>query len=276
MGLATDNDLGRFLRARRDLLSPAQVGVRVVGRRRAPGLRRDEVAELAGVSEAYYVRLERGRDTSPSPQVVDALARALQLDRDARRHLCELAGVPAPLDSAPSLADAVPAGVEMVVDQWLGPAIAADDSGLVLRANRLARALSPANEPGVNGYRSLFLDPAMRPLYAEEWDRVAAEVVAGLRAVAGSRPEDPILRSLIGELAIASEAFRELWARYEVRPRSGSGLTRMQHPVVGPIVLRYEKLAATDHPRVGLVLFSAGPAKEDGAALGRLRRLAPR
>jgi len=271
---ADDNRLGVFLRARRDRLAPAEAGVPIVGPRRVPGLRREELAALAGVSVAYYTRLERGRDRHPSPQVLDALARALRLDEPARRHLHDLApATPAARPAAAPLAQA-PAGVARIVADWPGPATAADETGLVLAANPLARALSPAYAPGVNAYRALFADPAIHALHEPDWDRIAAEVVAGLRAAAGPAPDDERLVTLIGELSIASERFRELWAHADVCARASSGVTRMRHPLIGPISLHYEKLAATSHPGVGLVLFSVGPASEDASALRRLRALA--
>ena len=270
-----DNRLGDFLRARRDLRTPEAAGVAVGGGpRRVPGLRRDELAGLAGVSEAYYIRLERGRDRHPSPQVLGALARALGLDADARAHLHALAdGAGGAAPGTPPRLEALPPGLADILERWPGPATAGDEAGVILASNPLARALSPAHRAGTNAYRSLFLDPATRALHAPDWDRVTGEVVAHLRSATGAAPADERLRALVGELAIASPEFRALWARYEVRPRGGRGLSRMAHPVVGPLTVRFEKLAATGHTGLGVVLFSAGPEPADAEALERLRTL---
>ncbi len=266
--MATDNRLGAFLRARRDQLQPEEAGLATEGRRRAPGLRRDELAGLAGVSVDYYVRLERGRDRHPSDQVLDALARALQLDEDGRQHLHELAR-PLAGDPPPPLA-AVPPGAAHIVSSWHGPATVADHTGLVVAANELAQALSPAHVPGVNGCRTLFLDPSMRALYGDGWHRVTTDVVAALHTAVGSTPEDPRLIALVGELSITSQTFRTLWARYDVGPRPGTGTTHMNHPTIGPLTLHFEKLAVTGHPGLGLVLFWAEPETADADALERL------
>ena len=273
--MSTDNRLGVFLRARRDQLPPADVGLPVDGRRRAPGLRRDELADLAGVSIDYYVRLERGRDRHPSEQVVDALARALRLDEDGRQHLHELARPPIVTPLEPVIT--VPAGAAHIVENWHGPATVGDYTGLVITSNELAQALSPAHLPGVNGYRTLFLDPAMRALYADTWNDVATDVVAALHTAVGSTPDDPRLIALVGELSIASEPFRTLWARYNVGPRPGTGITRMHHPTIGPLTLQFEKLTLSAHAGLGAVLFWAEPGTADADALDRLRtsRAAP-
>jgi transcriptional regulator with XRE-family HTH domain len=266
--MAVDNRLGTFLRARRDQLQPEDAGLPVDGRRRAPGLRRDELAELAGVSVDYYVRLERGRDRHPSDQVLDALARVLQLDKDGRQHLHELARPPIVAPPPPVMT--LPPGAAQIVDSWDGPVTVGDHTGLVIAANDLAQALSAAHVPGMNGYRTLFLDPSMRTLYGEDWHHVATDVVAALHTAVGSTPDDPRLIALVGELSIASESFRTLWAHYDVGPRPGTGITHMNHPTVGPLALRFEKLAFTGHPGLGLVLFWAEPGTQDSQALERL------
>jgi transcriptional regulator with XRE-family HTH domain len=268
-GMDRSNLLGEYLRARRDLVQPAEAGIAVDGRRRVPGLRRDELAELAGVSPDYYVRLEQGRDRHPSELVLDALARALQLDDDARRHLHELAR-PLPGRRPPGAAD-VPPGIERLIASWPGsPALVHDYLGNVLAANALAQELSPAQVPGVNTLRSVFLDPRMRSLYGDDWERIAESTVAGVRAFVGPDVDDPRLVELVGELSVRSEEFRTLWARHDARPRIGGGVTRLAHPVAGPLELHYEKLAVTDGDGLTLVVFHADPGSPSAAALERL------
>jgi len=271
--MSAENRLGAFLRARRDQLGPEDVDIPTNGRRRAPGLRRDELADLAGVSVDYYVRLERGRDRHPSDQVLDALARALRLDDDGRQHLYELARPP--IITPPEPVIAVPAGAAHIVENWHGPATVGDYTGLVIAANELAQALSPAHLPGVNGYRTLFLDPAMRALYSDTWDDVATDVVAALHTAVGSTPDDPRLIGLVGELSIASETFRTLWVRYDVGPRPGAGVTRMHHPTIGPLTLQFEKLTLSGHLGLGVVLFWTDAGTADANALDRLRTSQP-
>jgi transcriptional regulator with XRE-family HTH domain len=267
--MADANLLGEYLRARRDLVQPAEAGVAVNGRRRVPGLRRDELAELAGVSPDYYVRLEQGRDRHPSGLVLDALARALQLDEDGRRHLHELAR-PLP-GRRPIEPGTVPPGIERLIESWPGsPALVHDHLGNVLAANALAQALSPAQVPGVNALRAVFLDPAMRSLYGADWDRIAESTIAGVRAFVGPDVDDPRLVELVGELSVRSEEFRALWARHDARPRIGGGVTHLAHPVVGPLELHYEKLAVTDSDGLTLVVFHADPGSPSAAALERL------
>jgi transcriptional regulator with XRE-family HTH domain len=220
------------------------------------------------MSVDYYTRLERGRAEHPSDQVLHALARALRLDDEDLRHLHELARPPILRTVEP--VTTVPLGLAHIVDSWHGPVTVADRSGLVIAANSLAQALSPAHTPGANGYRSLFLDPAMKALYANHWQRVATDVVAALHAALGSAPRDPRLKALVGELSVSSDPFRELWAHYDVGPRSGAGTTHMHHPIIGPIRLDFQKLGVTDHPDLGVVLFWAQPGTADEDALLRL------
>jgi hypothetical protein len=145
-----------------------------------------------------------------------------------------------------------------------------DYLGDVLAANALAQALSPAHVPGVNALRAIFLDPVMRSLYPEDWDRIAETTVAGIRAFVGPDVDDPRLVALVGELSVRSVEFRALWARHDVHPRIGGGVTRLAHPIVGPLALRYEKLQVTDGDGLTLVVFHADPGSPSAAALERL------
>src|SRR5262245_35995264 len=171
------NALGEYLRARRDQVCPEDVGLVAGDRRRAPGLRREELAMLAGISAEYYLRLERGRARHPSPQIVDALVRALRLDAKAARYLHDLA---APKGGDVSQPDAVAAELADVIDQFLMPAVVVNRYRDVLAANPLARALSPEFSPGQNSLRWRLLNPAAQTLYTD-WDKSTEIAVCGLR-----------------------------------------------------------------------------------------------
>src|ERR1700739_4143254 len=218
------NALGNYLRARREQVRPEDVGLAGGARRRVAGLRREELAMLAGISFDYYLRLEQGRDTHPSAQVIEALARVLQLDVKASEYLHQLAS-PSSRRRGPVGIDAGD-GVDELIDQFPMPAIVASRCLDVLVANPLARALSPGFAPGQNFLRWRLLDPAARELYVD-WDEATDVAVSGLREAAGSDPDDPRLRSLVDELS-TSERFRELWARADVGYRVG--VIHMRHP----------------------------------------------
>jgi transcriptional regulator with XRE-family HTH domain len=241
--VARENLIGEYLRARRELVQPADVGLpQPAGRRRVPGLRREEIAILAGVSADYYVRLEQGRDQHPSAQVLDALARALQLDDDAIAHLHSLAAPAARRRRRPSpRPERVPAGILQLISTWHEtPAYVYGRYMDVLAANPLATALAPYYAPGENLVRATFLDARLHDRY-EDWDRAAEATVAALRALVGPGADDPQLNELVGELSVRSDRFRQLWARHDARPKR-SGTTQIQHPQVGALELNYEKL----------------------------------
>jgi hypothetical protein len=271
-----ENLIGEYLSARRELVSPQDVGLPDAGRRRrVPGLRRSEVALLAGVSADYYVRLEQGRDQHPSEQVLDALARALQLDDDAAAHLHSLARPAARRRRRSPRPERVSAGIEQLIHSWSEtPAYVQGRYMDVLAANPLAAALAPYYVPGENIVRAAFLDPRVRDRYAD-WEMVTEVTAAGLRALVGPDVDDPRLNELVGELSVRSERFRQLWARHDARPKR-SGTTRIDHPEVGPLELSFEKLAIPDTDRQTIVVYHAAPGSPSAQALALLGSVATR
>jgi transcriptional regulator with XRE-family HTH domain len=241
MAKVDGNRIGEFLRARRQLIAPEDVGIAPTSRRRVSGLRREEIAMLAGISSEYYLRLEQGREKHPSDSVISGLARALHLDDDATAYLFELAR-PVVRRAGAVRTERVAVGIRQLLYLWTStPAYVQGRTLDVLASNEMARALSPIFTPGVNLVRSAFLDPEVKSLY-RDWDRMTAGTVAGLRAQAGNDIDDPRLASLVGELAVKSPEFAALWARHDVRPK-GAGRSLLRHPLVGELDLRYEKLA---------------------------------
>jgi transcriptional regulator with XRE-family HTH domain len=268
--MSRENLIGEYLRARRELILPEDVGVPdLSSHRRVPGLRREEVAMLAGVSSDYYVRLEQGRDQHPSEQVLDALARALQLDDDATAHLHTLATSPVRRRRKRPRLEKVPAGILQLIASWdQTPAYVHGRYMDVLAANPLATALTPYCSKGENLVRAAFLDPRVRDMY-EDWERVTESTVSGLRALVGPEIDDPRLNELVGELSVRSDRFRQLWARHDVRPKR-SGTTRIDHPLVGPLELSYEKLPILGTDLQALVVYHAAPGSAAARALALL------
>jgi transcriptional regulator with XRE-family HTH domain len=268
---ANPDTLGEFLRARREQLSPQQAGLPGGERRRVPGLRREEVAMLAGVSVEYYLRLEQGRDLHPSDQILDGISAALQLDDDAVAYLHRLAH-PAPRGrrrrKRPQPAGA---GLQQLIDNWTHtPAYAQATTGQVVAANRLAVALSPFFAVGSNTLRAAFLEPAMRQLYPD-WEDMTAKAVSSLRAMLSLDAAEPGLLETIGELTVASERFATLWARRDVRAKT-AGLTRFDHPVAGRLELNYEKLLQPEARQL-LVVYHAAPGSPSAERLQLLASL---
>ncbi|MEU8842208.1 helix-turn-helix transcriptional regulator [Streptomyces roseus] len=260
------DDLAGYLRTRRSRVDPAAVGIPADSRRRVEGLRREEVAHLSGVSVDYYVRLEQGRATQPSEQVLDALARVLGLDETERGHLDRLARQCRRRAKAPG--GRVRPELLRVLGLVTGaPALITNHRMDVLAGNRLAGLLYGRPIPGLNTARHLFLEEAERGLYAE-WERCTLDVVGHLRLAAGKYPEDPRLASLIGELAMGSERFRLLWARADVRART-HGPKAYRHPLIGRLELHHENFALPDESGMELVVLSAAPGSpaEDGLRL---------
>ena len=267
--MESDNRIGDFLRARRELVRPEDVGLPDLGRRRVPGLRREELALLAGVSADYYVRLEQGRDRHPSEQVLEALARALQLDEDATAHLHELTRRTGPRRRARPRPQRVRPGLLRLMDAWPHtPAFILSRHLDVLATNRLATALHPGCTPGENMLRTLFLESYAQDLYPD-LDKVASETVASLRASAGADVDDPRLIELVGELSVKSESFRRLWARHEVRAKT-EGEKRIRHPLVGDVTFRFETLTVNGAEGQQLVVYHSEPGSPSERALNLL------
>jgi transcriptional regulator with XRE-family HTH domain len=269
--MTRSNALGEYLRARRELADPADVGLRVTGVRRTPGLRREEVATLAGISADYYLRLEQGRDRNPSPQVLEALARVFGLDATATQYLLNLSATQPAAPRRPRR-EVVPTGIRQLLDVLGLPAFAENRMFDVLAANRLATALSPAIRPGANRLRSTFLDPAERDLHLD-WAQAIGGMVASFRASIGTDTNDPRIAQLVGELSLASEQFRRLWARHDVKALAGAP-ARMRHPRVGVLELRREKLPIGDSGGQLLVIYHAEAGSESARSLALLGSLA--
>lgn len=261
--------LGDYLRARRERLQPRDVGLVVEpGLRRVAGLRREEVAILAGVSTEYYLRLEQGRGTNPSTQVLDALARALRLDAVATDHLHALARPPKPPEAADQ-ADVVQDATRWLIDSWpLTAAVVHSRHVDVLASNALARRLNPNFRVGVNSVLSLFTDPSERTFHAD-WDGLAARSVALLRAMAETRVGDARLERIVQDGSAGSALFRELWDRQDVR-RVGDGVHELHHPLVGALRLSFHRLSLVDADGQSLFLYFAEPGTPSEAAMRRL------
>lgn len=268
--MASDNDLGAFLRARRELVRPEDVGIPVRGLRRVPGLRREEVAMLAGISAEYYLRLEQGRDRNPSLQVIEALAGVLQLDAESTAYLAEL-GRPRSRRRPARPAERVPAGTLSLLDTINVPAFVVNKYRDVLAANPLAVALSPLMRPGTNRLLALFTDPEAAA-YHPDWELSTAGIVAQLRAEVGTDTDDERFQALVGELSLKSERFRQLWARHDVR-RGGSDSGPIHHPQVGDLELRREKYAVVGTDGLLLVIYHAEPGTPAAERLSLLASL---
>lgn len=262
------NPLGSYLRARRALVTPAQAGIPGGSNRRVPGLRREEVAMLAGISADYYLRLERGRDKNPSAQVLEALARVLRLDEFEQEYLLGLAASrPKPRrrrkpERVPTRLHQLLAGVQL-------PAFVEGRAFDVLASNDLAVTLSPRLQPGYNRLRSLLLDPEEQAFH-EDWSRSAEGFIAAFRKSIGDDIDNPRFVELVGELALSSERFRTLWARHDVNSLEG-GTTTVNHPVVGRLRLHRDKLPVGD---VLLVVYYADHGSESDEKLRLLGSLA--
>ncbi|WP_329525081.1 helix-turn-helix domain-containing protein [Streptomyces sp. NBC_01462] len=259
------NLLGDYVRARRELVTPEQAGIPVVGKRRVPGLRREEVAMLAGISADYYLRLEQGRDRNPSVQILESLARVLQLDDDATAYLLRLgAGKPR---RRRRRKETVPAGIVKLVAALPLPALVEGRYFDVLAANALATALSPRLVAGANRLRDVFLDPAERALYAD-WENATMGMVAGFRESVGTDIDDPRFIELVGELCLASPRFSRLWARHDVAACEGAS-KHIDHPQVGGLWLNRERLGISGTAGQTLVVYHPDPGTDsaDGLAL---------
>ncbi|GAA3938624.1 helix-turn-helix domain-containing protein [Microbacterium soli] len=262
------NPLGSYLRARRARITPEQAGLSRTGVRRVPGLRREEVALLAGISADYYLRLERGRDRNPSAQVLDAIARALRLDEESVVHLHLLAATSGHGGHRRLSVLTPPASTLNLLHALSLPAFVEDRYFGILAANAHATALSPRLAAGRNQLRDLFLDPAEQSLLPE-WETITECLVANLRQTAGADIEDPRLLELVTGLQALSPRFRMLWSRHEVRGQRATTL-RFAHPRLGELNLHRERLVIDGVEDMTLVMFHPEAGSPEEAALARL------
>ena len=261
------SDLREFLMTRRARLTPAQAGLPDFGgRRRVDGLRREEVALIAGISVEYYTRLERGNAAGVSESVLDGISRALQLDDAEHAHLFDLvrAATPGPAVArrSPTRVRQIPPSVRQMIDAMKDVAVLVQNGrGDVAAANSLGQALysemyvQPQRPP--NFGRFVFLDPRSRDFYLD-WEDAARQTVALLRSEAGRSPHDRALSNLVGELSTRSDTFRALWAAHNVREHR-TGVKKLHHPIVGDMTLSYEGLQITSAPGLLMLPYTAEP-----------------
>jgi transcriptional regulator with XRE-family HTH domain len=267
------SEIRDFIISRRARITPQQVGLQVHGTRRVAGLRRSEVAKLAGVSLEYYTRMERGNLRGVSDSVLDAVARALRLDDAERAHLTDLArnSGPAARRKRPSASRKVRPNLLRMLDALTGiPAFVVDGRADLVAANALGRVLfAPLYERAdpPNHARFVFLDPRASQFWPD-WAKVADDAVALLHVQAARHPYDQALTALIGELSTRSDQFRTRWARHDVQAHT-TGVKRLHHPMVGPLELTFEVfLPAADDDQVLIVYCAeAGSASADGLRL---------
>jgi transcriptional regulator with XRE-family HTH domain len=256
------NPLGEYVRARRELVTPEQAGVPAFGVRRVPGLRREEVALLAGISADYYLRLEQGRDRNPSAQVLESIARVLRLDEAATAHLLRLGagGTRRRRPRPRPRKETVAPGITKLLATLPLPALVEGRYFDVLAANSLATALSPRFTAGANRLRSLFLDPAEQALYPN-WESAVGGMVAAFRRSVGTDTDDPRFIELVGELSLASPLFSRLWARHDVQACEAAPKD-IDHPQVGGLRLNRERLSIDGSPGQTLVLYHPDPGTD--------------
>jgi transcriptional regulator with XRE-family HTH domain len=274
--MSTRAELGDFLRSRRARLRPDQAGLPTYGgRRRVPGLRREELAQLAGVSVGYYTRLEQGQSPHASDSVLDAVARVLRLDEAERAHLYSLARPKPRTRRRTPMPEQVRPGVGLMISSFGDvPALVMGHFLDVLAWNPMAHALlaghldfDAPNRPGdrPNIARMVFLDPHMRELYAD-WTRKARSTVADLRMIVGGHPGDPALSNLVGELTLGCPEFARLWAAHAVGDCGGATRT-YHHPLVGTMALMTEFMVLPDDEGQRVAVFNAEPGSPSEAAL---------
>ncbi|MEU6283970.1 helix-turn-helix transcriptional regulator [Streptomyces sp. NPDC047028] len=264
-------ELSEFLRSRRARLKPDDVGLPDFGRhRRVPGLRREELAQLAGVSVAYYTRLEQGNGRNVSAEILDSIARALRLTDAEHAHLIHLARPKGHKKKPAARQQQVRPALRQLLDTLDGvPAYVAGRRAEILAWNRMAAAVFgdwselPATER--NWARLVFLKPEYRELYVD-WEQKAIDIVCALRMDAGCYPDDPRLSALVGELSVKSEEFRRLWATHDVKEKS-HGVKRLNHPLVGELSLSYETFRVADDADQALITYHAEPHSPSAEAL---------
>jgi transcriptional regulator with XRE-family HTH domain len=264
--------LGDFLQARRAQVTPADVGLVHWGRRQVTGLRREEVALLASVSVDYYVRLEQGREQHPSAQVVESLSAALRLDDDGRLHLFRLAGL-APRPAPDPVAERVDPHLLELLHMWPHhPAIVLGRAYDVLARNALGDALFSGFRRGANLLHVVFLDPDAPAFYAD-WERAAANTVAGFRLLHGAAPDDPRICELLRELLTVSPEFARLWTLHDARGKDAE-VKQFIHPDVGHLELRMQAFDVRSAPGQQLVVYHAEPGSPSADGLTLLGTLA--
>jgi transcriptional regulator with XRE-family HTH domain len=264
-------ELGEFLRTRRARLRPEDVGITGFGgQRRVPGLRREELAQLAGISVAYYTRLEQGNGRNVSAQVLDAIARVLRLTDAEHSHLRHLVKPKQHKKKQAARPRRVrPALTHLLDSMGDVPAYVVGRHTEVLAWNRMALALFgdwanlPARER--NWARMVFLSPEYRELFVD-WESKAADVVSYLRLDAGCHPDDPELSALVGELSVKSHEFRQLWATHDVKEKT-HGLKQLRHPLVGDLTLSFETFTLPDERELSLTTYHAEPDSRSAEAL---------
>lgn len=263
-------ELSEFLRTRRARLKPEDVGLPdFARRRRVPGLRREELAQLAGVSVAYYTRLEQGNGRNVSAEVLDSIARALRLTDAEHAHLTHLAKPKQHKKKSAARTQQPRASLRHLLDAMDVPAYIGGRRSDILAWNRMAAALfgdwaelPPAER---NWARLVFLRPDYRELFVD-WEQKAIDMVSYLRMDAGCHPDDPKLSALVGELSVKSEEFRRLWATHDVKEK-GYGVKRMHHPLVGDLSLSYESFRLTEDGEQTLITYHAEPGSPSAEAL---------
>jgi transcriptional regulator with XRE-family HTH domain len=262
------NELGTYLKARRAHVTPEEADLPRGGTRRVPGLRREEVASLAGLSVDYYTRLEQGREQHPSASVLNALARALRLGPDAQRYLFAIATSGPQVQRRTKVSSTL---VELITEWTDHPAVVMDDLHNVIANNHLGRALYAGHEHSDNLARLIFLDPDGRTFF-RDWNKSASATVASIRAAASHDPGNSELLALVGELTVRSEEFSKRWAKAEVKEKT-NGFVQLHHPVVGDLDLSYETLRPNGSELL-LKVFRAEQGSEMSDKLAMLGSLA--
>ncbi|MFF1304012.1 helix-turn-helix domain-containing protein [Streptomyces sp. NPDC058307] len=263
-------ELSEFLRTRRARLKPEDVGLPDFGRhRRVPGLRREELAQLAGVSVAYYTRLEQGNGRNVSTEVLGSIARALRLTDAEHAHLEHLAKPKQHKKKAAARTEQVRGAIRQLLDSVDVPAYVSGRRSDILAWNRMAAAVFgdwselPVQER--NWARLVFLRPEYRELFVP-WEQKATDMVSYLRMDAGCHPDDPRLSALVGELSVKSEEFRRLWATHDVKEKN-FGVKQLRHPLVGELTLNFESFPLSDGTEQALVTYHAEPGSPSADAL---------
>ncbi|MFF4754951.1 helix-turn-helix transcriptional regulator [Streptomyces sp. NPDC002514] len=270
--MSNGTPLGDFLRARREALKPHDVGLPEHGRRRVPGLRREEVALLAGVSSDYYIRLEQGRENSPSPQVLDAVAQALKLDAESTDHLNRLCLAASQRPHDWGEADVSHQLVQLLNGWDHAPAFVVGPALDVMAGNSLATALHSGFEKFDNLARMVFADPAGRDFY-QEWERAAHSCVAEIRAAYGHDPESVRIAEVVAELSAKSAEFAAIWQLHDVKGKSQEG-KHLKHPQVGDLHIKFAAFTVNGAPHQQLVVYQAEPASPTATAFETLRAMA--